>query len=409
MGASSGHESNAVATPGRFAIESVWRQCRRAARRAGAAGHLRDHREPTEPADPLPASLEAILKLDSRDLERVIPTRLECSDLRSAERFLLAVEGLSEPRSDLSLHAGRVAVLVVLSLPAPKRWARRAGDLLARALILLAKGARSSRLPELAETCLHLALRASRWGNRERPVRAQALRMLARLRARRHRFSCAHRVLMRLARIHAAAGEALLLGKALLTMHNNSLVWGHREHALWAAREALQVLSLDRYPVEFATAAVSFAWVALELELTDEARACLPDLVQLRAMKLPRAVDLRLRWVEAWVLRLDKKYRQAEAKLRPLQRAYLEAGKELPAAIVGLELAMLLVETGRFRQVPDELGKVIPMFRRQNWTRGVFAALALTQRAALLSSHEPELLEQFRSLLAQLRRRTVTG
>ena len=116
--------------------------------------------------------------------------------------------------------------------------------------------------------------------------------------------------------------------------------------------------------------------------------------------KLAGPLDLaRLRWTEALVAHGLGRTGEAEAAFREVRSVFLEKSKGYDAALVSLDLAVLLTEQGRTAELKHLAAEMLSIFESREIHREATAALILFHRAC---AEERLTVELIRGIAAQL-------
>lgn len=110
-----------------------------------------------------------------------------------------------------------------------------------------------------------------------------------------------------------------------------------------------------------------------------------------------RHPKLRVRWLEGLIAREDGELQTAEKALRSVLCAFADEGAALCAAMVALDLALILLGQGRFEELGELAGLLPPIFERAGVPDEAYAASMLFVRAATGRSLTRRLLVGLRS------------
>lgn len=141
----------------------------------------------------------------------------------------------------------------------------------------------------------------------------------------------------------------------------------------------------------------------------EEAEALLPE-VQALAEQLGRPLDLvRLLWAEGRIAAGLGQQERARAAMEEVRCEFVERGMGYDAALVSLELAVLLVEEGRTAEVRELAREMVAIFESQDIHREALAAIAVFQRAAAAEIVTVELARDIASFLERARHDPALG
>ena len=108
---------------------------------------------------------------------------------------------------------------------------------------------------------------------------------------------------------------------------------------------------------------------------------------------------VRLRWAEGNIVWGLGQVGEAEAAFREVQRQFLDLKMDINAALVALDLAVLLSEQGRTRELKTLAVELLAAFESREIHRESMAVLILFQRSCEEERLTAELARQFASLL----------
>jgi transcriptional regulator with XRE-family HTH domain/tetratricopeptide (TPR) repeat protein len=170
--------------------------------------------------------------------------------------------------------------------------------------------------------------------------------------------------------------------------------------ALETLRRAASVVDSEDEPLLFSIRHNLVAYLVV-LGRHGEAARLLPEVRQL-AIRLGNDLNLvRLRWLEARVSASMGQIEEAIAALRQVRGEFATRGIAYDTALATLELAVLLAEQGRAREVKDLARQMAFIFKAQGVHREALAALSMFRRAA---EEETVTAELARSVLDFLQR-----
>lgn len=168
----------------------------------------------------------------------------------------------------------------------------------------------------------------------------------------------------------------VLLQKAKILQESGDL-----PGATGAVQESLLVLDADRDARLFAYARHNLCRFLVLAGRFEEAGQLLPEVRNLLGSAGEPLDLLRLRWTEGILAHGLGRSGEAEKAYRTVQREFLRLGKGLDAALVSLDLAVLLWEQGRTEELKVIAAEMMMAFESREVHREALAALALFQRA----------------------------
>jgi tetratricopeptide (TPR) repeat protein len=201
--------------------------------------------------------------------------------------------------------------------------------------------------------------------------------------------------------------QALAVDKGDLTQHlliNRARTLeecGDYEEAAATLRRALPLIDGEREPRLFLNVRFNFLVNLCDAGHPQQAERLL-DEVQELTERLNNALDLvHLVWLRAKVHAGLGRPQEAEAAFEQVRQAFLSRGIAYNAALVSLELAVLLLEQGRPAEVRTIVNELVPVFKAQRVTREALAAFELFRNAV---EQETITVELARRCLEDLRR-----
>ncbi|HEX5717494.1 MAG TPA: hypothetical protein VF179_15150 [Thermoanaerobaculia bacterium] len=184
------------------------------------------------------------------------------------------------------------------------------------------------------------------------------------------------------------------LKKAKILEESNEL-----EGAIELLRNPLEWIDPGSEPQLYASARYNLLCGFIHAGRHQEAHDLLNEVRELFRGAAQPLDRVRLRWAEgniSWGLgRVD----EAEAAFREVQRQFLDLKMGINAALVALDLAVLLSEQGRTRELKPLAVELLAAFESREIHRESMAVLILFQRACEEERLTAELARQFASLL----------
>lgn len=186
----------------------------------------------------------------------------------------------------------------------------------------------------------------------------------------------------------------MLLQKAKILEESNDL-----EGAIELLRNPLEWIDPGREPQLYASARYNLLCGLIHAGRHQEAHILLDEVRELFRGAAQPLDRVRLRWAEgniAWGL---GRLRDAEAAFREVQQQFLDLKMDINAALVSLDLAVLLSEQGRTQELKTLAIELLAAFEAREIHRESLAVLLLFQRACEEERLSAELAHQLGSLL----------
>lgn len=212
-------------------------------------------------------------------------------------------------------------------------------------------------------------------------VLAEILSLEASLRLDQRRLEESLALVERVIDLYREKEDRASLGKALLKKAKILQESGDLPAAIGAVQESLLELDVDRDARLFAYARYNFFRFHVLAGRFEEAGQLLPEVRNLLDSVGEPLDLLRLRWTEGILAQGLGRTADAEEAYRAVQREFLRLGKGLDAALVSLDLAILLWEQGRTAELKKLAAEMMTAFESREIHREALAALALFQRA----------------------------
>jgi tetratricopeptide (TPR) repeat protein len=209
--------------------------------------------------------------------------------------------------------------------------------------------------------------------------------LLAVLLGYRRRFPEGIQLLGIVYRIHAEAGNRHLAGQALISQANLASFSGDHRHALSITLRAIELLDRDRDPALLTRTVWNLVAMLVEI---GHFRAARRLLWRGRAAFSAVLEPHRLRWLEGKIYSGLGDFPHAEAAFQQARAGFVEHDQIYPAALVGLDLAALLVRQGKLEEVFALAEEMIVAFRALRVAREAAAALVVLKRACAQGSSQ---------------------
>lgn len=203
--------------------------------------------------------------------------------------------------------------------------------------------------------------------------------------------------------LYLEAGDSHLAGRVLLKQAHAHLENNEPDEAIPLIRKAEGLIDPEREPRLLLCARHNLLDNLSKAGRFAEARDLLPRVQGLSRSAGSRLDHVRLRWVEARIAAGLGEDDDARAAFREARQGFLDQGIAYDAALVSLEFAVVLLQTGRTEEVRELAREMIPIFQAQEIHREALAALAVFQAAAALDQATVELARDVVAFLVRAR------
>ena len=302
-----------------------------------------------------------------------------------------------------ALEWNRMALLIADRIPAGAYGRRSEFDFRGRAWDRIANSLRATSDLAGAETALVTAERLLEEGSGEPLGEAEHLYFKASLRRAQRRFQEALTAIRKSRRIYRTIQDPHLEGRSLLCHAAIHDISGEPLKACELARQAVAQIDPQRDPRLALAARHNVIWYLMSAGLADEARLELEELRPLYFENGDRMNLLRLKWMEGRIFRLRGDLAGAESRMRVAQAGFVEAEIPYEAAMVALDIAVLLAENGRTHEIKSLASELVTVFRRLGVAREACAALMVFEGAAKAEIVTLTLLSKLGDYLERLR------
>lgn len=363
---------------GRFALE------RDRESGAGRAAAVLAEERPVE-AIPWPELQELLVPLADRLLER------------SASRRYQDPEGMI-----CDAEAARKLIFLV----PPRRYGKRIrADLRARVLAELGNAHRVADDLDTAGDTLAEAAAWARRGTGDSRLLARVGELAASLHADNRRFDEAIVMLERVWSFYEQLGDQHNAGRALIKQGMFLREAGKPLEAIALFACSIKCLEPERDPDLELTAVHDFAYCLHEAGCSAQARELLMEKRYLYERQAEPLNMARLSWLEGKIAFALEEDTEAEVSLREARQRFLKARKDGDAALVCMDLALVLAKQERRLELVALVNGILPTFRRLQIRREGIAALVILHRACQQPVFEAEALsERIRATAALLTR-----
>ncbi len=205
------------------------------------------------------------------------------------------------------------------------------------------------------------------------------------------------------------AGDALALYGRIGDAHGKGKIFLKRAKILEESGDLAESIDLlwkpfywidaRQEPQLYTSARYNLICSLIRAERHEEASRLLPE-VRDRFRGTAEPLDrVRLRWAEGNIAFGLGRMEEAEAAFREVQQQFLDLGMDLNAALVTLDLAVLLSDQGRVRELKSVAVELMAAFEARQIHREATAVLILFQRACEEERMTAELARQLGELL----------
>jgi tetratricopeptide (TPR) repeat protein len=175
------------------------------------------------------------------------------------------------------------------------------------------------------------------------------------------------------------------------------------EQSILSLREAEELVDPDRDPRLFLCLRHNLLDNLASAGRFAEARELLPEVEALCRSAGSRLDEVRLRWVAGRIAAGLGDRSGARRSFGDARREFAARGMAYDAALVSLELAVLLIEQGETAEVRELAEEMAEIFRARDVHRETLAALAVFQAAAALDAASADLARDLAAYLTRAR------
>lgn len=228
---------------------------------------------------------------------------------------------------------------------------------------------------------LHAAECLEKGGTGDPRIKAEVLSLKGSLRLDQRILDEAQNLIEAACTLYREAGDRVGAAKMLIKKSKILNQLGEASEAIEALQGVSAEMSPDEDPSLFARARQNLLFSLTFAGRFDEAAQLFPEVTTLYQGSAGTVDWLRLRWTEGNLAHGLGRSGDAEEAYREVQREFLRLGKGLDAALVSLDLAVLLWEQGRTDELKEIAAEMMMAFESREVHREALAALALFQRA----------------------------
>lgn len=230
-------------------------------------------------------------------------------------------------------------------------------------------------------------------------IEAEILDLESSLRRDQRRFEEALQKVDRALDLYKQNDDAHGVGKVYLQKAKILEESNDQEGAIELLRNPLEWIDPGSEPELYAVARYNLICALSQVGRFQEAAALLPEVKDLFRAGSKPLDRVRLRWEEARIAFGLGRVDEAEAAFREVQQQFLDLKMDINAALVALDLAVLLSEQGRTRELKALAVELLAAFEAREIHRESLAVLLLFQRACEEERLTAELARQLGSLL----------
>lgn len=285
-----------------------------------------------------------------------------------------------------------------------ERYGVAVHDLRGRLLARLGNAERSVGDLAGAEARLAAARAELERGTGDPIEEAELYYFLSSLRRGQRRFDEALRLVRRSRRLFRELGDHHREGHAWGAEGVIHSVAGDLDQAIQCHRRALAKLDAEEDPRLALGVRHNLLWDLLQTDCSDDALRELEALRPRYAELGDRMNLLKLRWMEGRLARRLGQRERAETILREACGGFTTAAIPYEAALVGLDLALLLAEERRHAEVAELAGELLAVFQSLGVSRETIAAWVVFEGAARAHLVDVALIERLVAFMTETRR-----
>ena len=329
---------------------------------------------------------------DGRPVESIPWPELKEMIVPLAELLLERSASLRYSNPAAMIRDAEAARTLIFLIP-PRRYGKRvAADLRAGVLAELGNAYRVADNLDMAGDTLAEAASWARQGTGDPRLLARVGDLAASLHADNRRFNEAIEMLARVQAFYEQLGDHHLAGRSLISQGMFTQEDGRPLEATALYASGLRCLEPERDPNLELTAVHGLAYCLHEAGCSAQARELLIEKRPLYERLAEPLKMARLSWLEGKIAFALGEDADAEASLLGAKQRYLEARKEGDAALVSLDLALVLTRHGRRLELAALVDEMLKTFRRLAIRREAVAALVLLRKVCERPGFEAEAL-----------------
>ncbi len=295
------------------------------------------------------------------------------------------------------LGAAEAALHLTVLIPGRRYGARVAADLRARVLAELGNAYRVADELLAGEEALAEAASWAKRGTGDLRLTARIGDLAASLLSDQRRFDRAIEVLEHVRGVYASLGDHHLAGRAAISQAIVTYESGQPRAAILLHLKGLRQIDPQKEPTLELTAFQGLALCLIDAGHPVEARRLVAGARRAYLQDGSRLNRIRLRWLQGKIWLALEMDRRAETAFRRAKAGYEGLNKPGDAALVSLDLALLLARQGRRKEILRLAERMIKTFLALGIHREVIATLLVLRQ----SCERPDI--QSDALAAQIR------
>jgi len=338
------------------------------------------------------AALAAAVLADERPVETIPWPELQELIAPLAERLLERSASLRYSDPAGMIRDAEAARKLAFLVP-PRRYGRRVtADLRARVLAEVGNAYRVADDLDTAGDTLAAAATWARRGTGDPRLLAHIGDLSASLHADNRRFGEAIVMLERVRSFYEQLGDYHRAGRALISQGMFTQEDGRPLEAIAVYACGLKCLEPRRDQNLELTAIHGLAYCLHEAGCSAQARDLLMEKRPLYEHLAEPLKMVRLRWLEGKIAFALQEDAEAEVALREARRDFIREHQSFDAALVSLDLALVLAKHERQLELVALVGEILPTFRLLQIRREGIAALVILRKACERPVFEAEAL-----------------
>lgn len=230
-------------------------------------------------------------------------------------------------------------------------------------------------------------------GSRDVVLESRILEFTATLLESRRDYRGALEQLEQACAIHRGRGDGPALAK---TWVQAGIVWGYANRPATAVRllrQAMALIDADREPRLAWIVLHALTWNLVDAGYPEQALAVHSANEELAQHARSPLMELKAIWLQGHMAAALGQHEATERRLVQARYGYEEREMPYEAALVSLELAMLYARTGRFAELDELTGEILPIFQAMG-IEPEAAATVLLRRSVTQREDAVDLLSQ---------------
>ena len=310
--------------------------------------------------------------------------------------------GFEDPRKSVQL--GKLAVAVAENFEPASYRPTLVADMQARAWIFLGNAQWKVSALKESEDSFRRAEDLQAQGSGDPLENAELFHRKSALRYSQRRFDEAVELLDQALAIYRRLGARHKTGQALILKGAYLTEARDFERSIPLLRRGLELVDADQDPRSVLAAKHNLVLQLQEVGEVNEASERLEELRPLYAELGDNMNLLRLRWLEARLLRAQGDFTAAESAFQEVRKEFMERGLTYEVAVVAIDLAAVYLEQGRTAEVKELSTEMVTVFRSLEIPRETYAALVLFQRASEMERISFQVVQELSEFLEKAQR-----